>query len=55
MDFLKHKTGIIMAILCLVAVVFIVWFFLFADGTQTMPEGTLVEQQQLTTGNEAHL
>lgn len=45
MGFQKHKAGIILAILCLLAVMAVVWFCLMPHGRKAEPEGTLVEWQ----------
>lgn len=45
MGFQKHKTGIIVAVLCLLVIMAVVWFCLVYMDSSTNPEGTLVEWQ----------
>lgn len=44
MGFQKHKTGIIVSILCLLALAAVIWFCLLSPERKAAPEGTLVEQ-----------
>lgn len=44
MNSLKNKLGILAVLLCMGAVVLLVWYLLFSmPGNQTAPDGTLVE------------
>lgn len=43
MGFQKHKTGIFIAVLCLLVLAAVIWFCLIPLGENETPEGTFVE------------
>lgn len=51
MNTFKRMAGFLMALLCLTAVISIIWYCLFGQRDPSEPGGTLVKTESLLPGN----